>query len=283
MRSRGVRRRHGVGGDAACARQRGCCSPTSWPHFALTGVLSFIVVHSLARSYDLTGAVHASLFDFVIKPAVLTCAAMTFSYGVEAWIRHSTIDGAAAFGLGQLSPEHYVIVFATLAMAGERLLGFGLLNRWQAAGHLSTSVVVFGADAIGQRLVKVVREDYAELGFGGRHLRRPRAARARPRAGHPGRWRHRCADRVRQVHAGGRQGPDRPAHERGRAHPAAADQAAQPGGRRGAGAGFRRHAPRQADRARRHAADPQRPAQAAIRARLAGEAQLRFRRPRSGC
>ena len=134
---------------------------TSWPHFALTGVLSFIVVHSLARSYDLTGAVHASLFDFVIKPAVLTCAATTFSYGVEAWLRHSTIDGAA-FGPGQLSPEHYVIVFATLAMAGERLLGYGLLNRWQAAGHLSTSVVVFGADAIGQRLVKVVREDYAD-------------------------------------------------------------------------------------------------------------------------
>jgi Undecaprenyl-phosphate glucose phosphotransferase len=134
---------------------------TSWPHFALTGVLSFIVVHSLARSYDLTGAVHASLFDFVIKPAVLTCAATTFSYAVEAWLRHSTVDGAA-IDVGQLSPEHYVIVFATLAMAGERLLGYGLLNRWQAAGHLSTSVVVFGADTIGQRLVKLVREDYAD-------------------------------------------------------------------------------------------------------------------------
>jgi len=133
---------------------------TSWPHFALTSVLSFIVAHSLARSYDLEGAVHASLFDFVIKPAVLTCAATTFSYGVEAWLGHSA--GGAASGLAQLSPEHYVIVFATLAMAGERLLGYGLLNRWQAAGHLSTSVVVFGADTIGQRLVKVVREDYPD-------------------------------------------------------------------------------------------------------------------------
>src|SRR5688572_27498808 len=135
---------------------------TSWPHFALTSVLSFIVAHSLARSYDLEGAVHASLFDFVIKPAVLTCAATTFSYGVEAWLGHSAVDGGAASGLAQLSPEHYVIVFATLAMAGERLLGYGLLNRWQAAGHLSISVVVFGADAIGQRLVKVVREEYAD-------------------------------------------------------------------------------------------------------------------------
>ena len=101
---------------------------TSWSHFAVTCVLSFIVAHSLARSYDLEGAVHASLFDFVIKPAVLTCAATTFSYGVEAWLGHSGVDGGAAFSFARLSPEHYVIVFATLAMAGERLLGYGLLQ-----------------------------------------------------------------------------------------------------------------------------------------------------------
>ena len=135
---------------------------TSWPHFALTSVLSFIVAHSLARSYDLSGAVHASLFDFVIKPAALTCAAATFSYAVEAWLGNSAVGHELASIGKQLSPEHYVIVFGTLAMAGERLLGYGLLNRWQAAGHLSTSVAVFGADAIGQRLVKVVREDYAD-------------------------------------------------------------------------------------------------------------------------
>jgi Undecaprenyl-phosphate glucose phosphotransferase len=135
---------------------------TSWPHFTLTSVLSFIVAHSLARSYDLAGAAHTSLFDFVIKPAVLTCAATTFSYGVEAWLGHSAVDGQTMFTVAQLAPEHYVIVFAVLAIVGERLLGYGLLNRWQAAGHLSTSVVVFGADAIGQRLVKLVREDYAD-------------------------------------------------------------------------------------------------------------------------
>jgi Undecaprenyl-phosphate glucose phosphotransferase len=135
---------------------------TSWPHFALTCALSFVVAHLLARSYDIAGAVRGSLFDFVIKPAVLTCAATTFSYIVEAWLSRSAVDGQSAVGVGQLSPEHYVIVFSTLAMAGERLLGYGLLNRWQAAGHLSACVVVFGADAIGQRLVKVVREEYSE-------------------------------------------------------------------------------------------------------------------------
>jgi Undecaprenyl-phosphate glucose phosphotransferase len=140
----------------------GAMFSTSWPHFALTSALSFVVVHSLARSYDLSGAVHASLFDFVTKPAILTCAATTFSYLVEAWLGRSGTAAPAAVDLARLSPEHYAIVFATLAMAGERLVGYGLLNRWQAAGHLSTSVVVFGADTIGQRLVKVVREEYAD-------------------------------------------------------------------------------------------------------------------------
>jgi Undecaprenyl-phosphate glucose phosphotransferase len=135
---------------------------TSWPHFALTSVLGFIVAHCLAGSYALTRPVHASLFDFVVKPAVLTCAAATFSYVVETWLGQSAVEGTLAFSVGQLSPEHYVIVFATLAIAGERLLGYGLLNRWQAAGHLSAKVVVFGADTIGQRLVKVVREEYAD-------------------------------------------------------------------------------------------------------------------------
>ena len=135
---------------------------TSWPHFAVTGLLSFIVAHSLARSYDLDGAVHTSLFDFVIRPAVLTCAATIFSYLVESSLGGSAAGTGMPASLGQLSPEHYVIVFATLAMAGERLLGYGLLNRWQAAGHFSTSVVVFGADAIGQRLVSVVRDEYAD-------------------------------------------------------------------------------------------------------------------------
>ncbi|WP_119304124.1 undecaprenyl-phosphate glucose phosphotransferase [Dongia deserti] len=135
---------------------------TSWPHFTLTSVLAFIVAHSLASSYDIAGAVHTSLFDFVIKPAILTCTAVTFSYMIEVWLGRSAVEGEFALSIGELSAEHYVIVFATLAMAGERLLGYGLLNRWQAAGHLSTNVVVFGAETIGQRLVKVVREEYAD-------------------------------------------------------------------------------------------------------------------------
>src|SRR4030095_844239 len=33
---------------------------TNWPHFAVTSILSFMVMHSLAKSYGLGGAVHAS-------------------------------------------------------------------------------------------------------------------------------------------------------------------------------------------------------------------------------
>jgi Undecaprenyl-phosphate glucose phosphotransferase len=135
---------------------------TSWPHYAVTSILSFVVAHSLARSYDLEGAVHTSLFDFVIKPAVLTCLAATFAYVVETSLGRSAVEGGATVAIGRFSPEHYMIVLATLAMVGERLIGYGLVNRWQAAGHFSTSVVVFGADAIGQRLVKVVREEHAD-------------------------------------------------------------------------------------------------------------------------
>src|SRR5262249_25018439 len=33
---------------------------TSWAHFAVTSALSFVVAHSLARSYDIEHALHAS-------------------------------------------------------------------------------------------------------------------------------------------------------------------------------------------------------------------------------
>lgn len=136
---------------------------TSWPHFAVTALLAFIVAHTLARSYDLQGGSgrlpHTSPYDFVARPAVLTCAATTFAFLVEAWIGRSVPTDVAL--LSRLSPEHYVILAATVAIAGERLLGYGLLNRWQAAGHFSTSVVIFGADTIGQRLVKTIHDEYA--------------------------------------------------------------------------------------------------------------------------
>src|ERR671922_2708302 len=40
---------------------------TAWPHYAVTSILSFIVAHTLARSYGLQGVSHPSLYGFVIK------------------------------------------------------------------------------------------------------------------------------------------------------------------------------------------------------------------------
>jgi Undecaprenyl-phosphate glucose phosphotransferase len=138
---------------------------TSWPHYVVSSALTFMVLHTLARSYDLERegrVLHASALDFVVKPAVVTCAAAAFSYLVERVIALGGANDGALFGSGRLAPEHYVILFATLAVAGERLIGLWLLRRWQAAGHLSTNVVVFGADTIGQRLVKVVCDEYSD-------------------------------------------------------------------------------------------------------------------------
>ncbi|HWA50358.1 MAG TPA: undecaprenyl-phosphate glucose phosphotransferase [Dongiaceae bacterium] len=134
----------------------------SWPHYAVSSVLIFMVLHTLAKSYDLDRggrALHASIFEFVVKPALVTFGATTFGYLVERTIAHSQ---GAVFGAGPLAPEHWIILLATVAVASERLVGLWLLRRWQAAGHLSTNVVIFGADTIGQRLVKLVCEEYSD-------------------------------------------------------------------------------------------------------------------------
>lgn len=160
---------------------RGQMSSINWSHFAVTTALSFVVVHMLARSYRFDGpaeTLNASAWDFVAKPAVVTCAAIAFSYLIESSLGHSASIAASSLNLRWLAPEYLVVVFATLAIAGERLIGFQLLRRWRDAGHFSTNVVVFGAGDIGQRLTKLVREEYAAsvqiLGiFDDRHQRVP--------------------------------------------------------------------------------------------------------------
>ena len=119
---------------------------TSWPHFALTSVLSFIVAHSLARSYDLEGAVHASLFDFVIKPAVLTCAATTFSYGVKPGSATAPSMAArrsvSAPALARALRHH----LRDARDGGRAAAGLRPAEPLAGGGPFSTSVVVFGAD-----------------------------------------------------------------------------------------------------------------------------------------
>ena len=67
----------------------------SWPHYSVISALTFIVLHTFAKSYDVgregRGG-HSSVLDFVAKPALVTCAATTFSYLVERIIGQGVID-----------------------------------------------------------------------------------------------------------------------------------------------------------------------------------------------
>jgi len=135
-----------------------------FPDYVVTSALSFLVVHMAARSYDrdrLSRISRVSSFDFVIKPSVWTFVALSFSYVVESIVsRGGAVSGQPeAFGL---SLELWLVLLAAPAFAVERLTAYQLLTRWTAAGHLATNVVIFGAGELGQRLVKTLRDDYAD-------------------------------------------------------------------------------------------------------------------------
>ena len=138
---------------------------TGLPHFFVTSALCFFLAHAFAQSYkgeSLSRISKISRIQFILKPATLTLAATGFAYGVEALLGRNTPIGDVHVLAGFLPPEAHFVLFATFAIAIERTLIYGFLSRLQAAGHLSTNVVLFGADAIGQRLMRVIRDDYAD-------------------------------------------------------------------------------------------------------------------------
>lgn len=138
---------------------------SAMPHFIVTCALSFIIIHMLGKSYDLSGYVKSfrgTQLDFVLKPAVLTGLATTFSYLVERSLGQGALAATIQLDFVRLSPELGVTVFATVAIALERVAVYRLFGRLHAAGHFSTNVVVFGADDIGRRLIQLLREQYAD-------------------------------------------------------------------------------------------------------------------------
>ncbi|WP_374651127.1 undecaprenyl-phosphate glucose phosphotransferase [Dongia sp.] len=134
---------------------------TNLPHFFVTAILSFFLAHAFAQSYkaeSLSRISKISRVEFILKPAILTGTAAAVAYGLELLLgRHTEMAG-----IGMLPPEALFALFATVAVMAERGLIYGILSRLQAAGHLATNIVLFGADAIGQRLMRVVQEDYAD-------------------------------------------------------------------------------------------------------------------------
>jgi len=142
----------------------GAALPAQFPNYVVISVLSFLVVHMAAKSYGtekVSRISRVSWAGFVAAPAAWTSIGLVFAYAIQAIILR---DGAAAgqptlFGL---SLELWAILFAAPAFALERMIGYHLLSRWTAAGHLATNVVIFGAGQLGQRLVKTLRENYTD-------------------------------------------------------------------------------------------------------------------------
>ena len=137
---------------------------TNLPHFFVTAALSFFLAHAFAQSYkpeSLSRISKISRTEFILKPALLTGAAAGFAYGLETLLGRST-PIVSSLPLSALPAEAYFAMFATMGVALERGAAYGLLSRLQAAGHLATNIVLFGADAIGQRLMRVIRDDYAD-------------------------------------------------------------------------------------------------------------------------
>jgi|LNAP01.1.fsa_nt_gb Undecaprenyl-phosphate glucose phosphotransferase len=146
--------------EAVLARYGAAFASVVTTHHLVTGVLSFLVAHSLARSYDqemLSRISRLSRFSFIVRPAALSCLAVAFSSVVE-----TSLGTGAAAGLSQQLPQLYLMAAVTLAIALERTALYELLRRWQARGHLSTNVMIFGAGAIGKRLVQVLTKDYGD-------------------------------------------------------------------------------------------------------------------------
>ncbi|WP_374310928.1 undecaprenyl-phosphate glucose phosphotransferase [Dongia sp.] len=138
---------------------------TNLPHFFVTSALSFFLAHAFAQSYkaeSLSRISKISRTEFILKPAMLTGVAAAIAFGLETLLGRSIPLNETRLLLGQIPLEVHFALFAALAVALERGAAYALLSRLQAAGYLATNIVLFGADAIGQRLMRVVRDDYAD-------------------------------------------------------------------------------------------------------------------------
>lgn len=142
-------------------------------HFFVTGVMCFIIAHALAHSYDGKSyfrILRVSRGEFALLPGLITGIAVLVAIAIE-WALPRTIylgglvtdrpDALARSIAGEYRQLEFV--FAGLAAAAiclERLLIIGYLRGLQANGYLATQVVLFGADDIGKRLMRIIREDY---------------------------------------------------------------------------------------------------------------------------
>jgi Undecaprenyl-phosphate glucose phosphotransferase len=145
-------------------------------HFFVTSFMCFIVAHTLARSYrgeSYFRISRVSRLEFAVVPGLITGGAVLFAAGIE-WalsqglaLTQELAVGGTALETPASTNEYRTLelLFAGTAAATlcfERLLILGYLRSLQSTGFLATQIVLFGADSIGQRLMRVIRDEYPD-------------------------------------------------------------------------------------------------------------------------
>lgn len=142
-------------------------------HFFVTSAMCFVVAHTLAQSYrgeSYFRISRVSRSEFALVPALITAVAVLCAVGIEWALAQSvamsgnvaaSIEAKAA-SADYLSLELMFAGASAGALCFERLLIIGYLRSLQSSGFLATQVVLFGADAIGQRLMQMIHDDYPD-------------------------------------------------------------------------------------------------------------------------
>jgi Undecaprenyl-phosphate glucose phosphotransferase len=132
-------------------------------HFFATSLLSFVLTHTLAHSYRCERLARMSLISrgsFILRPALLSGAAVGVAVGLEMLLGRQAMVGGTTLLTIYIPAEFLFLMLLMVSVAVERALFYAILDRLNVSGYLSTNVVVFGAGPIGQRLIRVIRDDY---------------------------------------------------------------------------------------------------------------------------
>ncbi len=147
----------------------------SLEHFSAIAFLLFIVLHSLAKTYEPTVSSNVTAFRFIGIPTLLAAAALGGAFILEFYIIGVTTPPADTTAVPELLLG--LIGIPTWAVTVQRTLLRIYLNSLVAAGQLSTTVAIIGAGDIGHRLVELLKSRYIDqiklVGVFDDRIRRP--------------------------------------------------------------------------------------------------------------
>ncbi|MDY0884257.1 undecaprenyl-phosphate glucose phosphotransferase [Dongia soli] len=133
---------------------------TSLEHFPAIAFLVFIVLHSLAKSYERITTDSVTLFNFVIVPTLIAAVAVIIAFILEFLLIGVTIPANGAIDKTTLMVG--LVGVPTWVTAVQRTGSRIYLHSLIAKGQLSTTVAVIGAGDIGYRLVQLLKGRYQD-------------------------------------------------------------------------------------------------------------------------